>query len=287
MCGSRFRAIRQADLVHTHLVHADVYGALGAPRLVSTKHNDDPFRAGAFRYVERALARRAAKIIAITSALARFQVERVGLPAEKVEVVHYGLDDLPAPWGANERTRWRPMPKCSSRSRASSRRRASTSRCERCRASARVIPRRAGRAGRRAAASRAVGACAGARGAGAPARPRARRRDLASACRAPRPSCALGGIRSRTPRGDARLEARRRDECQLDPGDRVGRRDGIARRPRRSGRTCRSGEPRARRTGRVRRARARTRQSRVQRREDDEPDPRYLRDRSGGTGLRV
>ncbi|MGZ4370473.1 MAG: glycosyltransferase, partial [Gaiellaceae bacterium] len=96
------RAIRQADLVHTHLVHADVYGALGARRLVSTKHNDDPFRAGAFRYVERALARRAAKIIAITQALARFQIERVGLPAAKVEVVHYGLDHLPAPWGANE-----------------------------------------------------------------------------------------------------------------------------------------------------------------------------------------
>ena len=47
------RATRSADLVHTHLVHADVYGALGARRLVSTKHNDDPFRAGAFRFVER------------------------------------------------------------------------------------------------------------------------------------------------------------------------------------------------------------------------------------------
>ena len=95
------RALRTADLVHTHLVHADVYGALGARRLVSTKHNDDPFRAGAFRYVERALARRAAKIVAITEALARFQVERVGLPADKVEVVHYGLDELPAAWGRN------------------------------------------------------------------------------------------------------------------------------------------------------------------------------------------
>jgi glycosyltransferase involved in cell wall biosynthesis len=96
------RATRRADLVHTHLVHADVYGALGSRRLVSTKHNDDPFRAGAFRYAERALAHRAAKIVAITSALARFQVERVGLPADKVEVIHYGLDDLPAPWGTNE-----------------------------------------------------------------------------------------------------------------------------------------------------------------------------------------
>jgi glycosyltransferase involved in cell wall biosynthesis len=95
------RAVREADLVHTHLVHADVYGALGARRLVSTKHNDDPFRAGAFRFVERALARRASTVIAITQALARFQIERVGLPREKVEVIHYGLDDVPEAWGAN------------------------------------------------------------------------------------------------------------------------------------------------------------------------------------------
>jgi glycosyltransferase involved in cell wall biosynthesis len=94
-------AARRADLVHTHLVHADVYGTLGARRLVSTKHNDDPFRAGSFRYVERALARRASRIIAITQALARFQIERVGLPADKVEVIHYGLDDLPGAWGTN------------------------------------------------------------------------------------------------------------------------------------------------------------------------------------------
>jgi glycosyltransferase involved in cell wall biosynthesis len=97
------RTVRGADVVHTHLVHADVYGALGARRLVSTKHNDDPFRAGAFRYVERALARRAARVITITQALARFQIERVGLPADKIEVIHYGLDDLPAAWGTNPR----------------------------------------------------------------------------------------------------------------------------------------------------------------------------------------
>jgi glycosyltransferase involved in cell wall biosynthesis len=89
------------DVVHTHLVHADVYGALGAGRLplVSTKHNDDRFRLGPFRYVERALARRSSRVIAITEALRRFCVDRVGLPAAKVEVVHYGLDALPAPWG--------------------------------------------------------------------------------------------------------------------------------------------------------------------------------------------
>jgi len=96
------RAVRRnrPELVHTHLVHADVYGALAARRLVSTKHNDDPFRAGAFRIVERALAARAARIIAITDALARFQIERVGIPARKLVTIHYGLDDLPEAWGA-------------------------------------------------------------------------------------------------------------------------------------------------------------------------------------------
>jgi glycosyltransferase involved in cell wall biosynthesis len=98
------QAVRHArpDIVHTHLVHADVYGALvPAIRLVSTKHNDDPFRIGPFRFVERALARRARKIIAITGALARFQVKRVGLPARKLTTIHYGLDTLPEPWGRN------------------------------------------------------------------------------------------------------------------------------------------------------------------------------------------
>ena len=97
------RAARRAraDLVHTHLVHADVYGALTAIRLVSTKHNDDPFRAGPFRFVERVLTFRASKVIAITEALARFQIERVGLPARKIATIHYGLDAPPAPWGRN------------------------------------------------------------------------------------------------------------------------------------------------------------------------------------------
>ena len=91
------------QLIHTHLVHADVYGAAAAAAcgagLVSTKHNDDPFRTGPFRHVERLVTRRAAKVICITSSLARFNVEQVGLPASKVTVIHYGLDRLPDPWG--------------------------------------------------------------------------------------------------------------------------------------------------------------------------------------------
>ena len=95
----------RTDVVHTHLVHADVYGGLAAKlrrtTLVSTKHNDDPFRAGAFRYVERGLATLADRIVAISESLRRFTIERVGVPAHKVETIHYGLDAPPAPWGTN------------------------------------------------------------------------------------------------------------------------------------------------------------------------------------------
>jgi glycosyltransferase involved in cell wall biosynthesis len=98
------RGLRPA-LLHTHLVHGDVYGAAAAGMLrlpfVATKHNDDPFKLGPFRHVERLLARRARTVIAITGALARFYVDRIGVPESKVEVIHYGLDELPEPWGAN------------------------------------------------------------------------------------------------------------------------------------------------------------------------------------------
>jgi glycosyltransferase involved in cell wall biosynthesis len=88
------------DIVHTHLVHGDVYGAWGAgrARVVSTKHNDDPFRRGPFRFVERAATKRASRVIAITDSLRRFCIDEVGLPESKVATVHYGLDALPEPW---------------------------------------------------------------------------------------------------------------------------------------------------------------------------------------------
>jgi glycosyltransferase involved in cell wall biosynthesis len=90
------------DIVHTHLVHADVYGALApGTRIVSTKHNPDPFRAGPFRFAERALTARASRVIAISEAVRSFCVELVGLPAGKVMVVPYGLDELPRAWGDN------------------------------------------------------------------------------------------------------------------------------------------------------------------------------------------
>jgi glycosyltransferase involved in cell wall biosynthesis len=95
----------RADIVHTHLVHADVYGGLAArlrgTHLVSTKHNDDPFRVGPFRFVERSLSHLADRVVTITDALHRFTVESVGVPADKVETIHYGLDGVPEAWGVN------------------------------------------------------------------------------------------------------------------------------------------------------------------------------------------
>ena len=95
------RAVRaeRPDLVHTHLVHADVYGAvaaraLGIP-LVSTRHNDDRYLLGPFRYVDRAFARPTRRLIAISDAVRRF-LERAGHDPAKLVTVHYGLDELPS-----------------------------------------------------------------------------------------------------------------------------------------------------------------------------------------------
>jgi glycosyltransferase involved in cell wall biosynthesis len=87
------------DVVHTHLVHGDVYGALAGARLrlphVSSRHNDDRYLLGPFRYVDRAFARRTRRLIAISAAVRRFLAE-AGHDERKLVTIHYGLDSLPA-----------------------------------------------------------------------------------------------------------------------------------------------------------------------------------------------
>jgi glycosyltransferase involved in cell wall biosynthesis len=88
----------RADLLHTHLVHADVYGALAATLtrtpLVSSRHNDDRYLLGPFRYVDRLFARRARRLIAISDAVRRF-LEGAGHNPRKLVTVRYGLDEVP------------------------------------------------------------------------------------------------------------------------------------------------------------------------------------------------
>lgn len=85
------------QLVHSHLVHADWHAALAVTRtlgvpLVSTKHNDNPFRrTRPFRLVERAAANRCAETITISESLREFTL-RYTRPRTEVVTVLYGLD---------------------------------------------------------------------------------------------------------------------------------------------------------------------------------------------------
>ena len=101
MARDVLRAVRaeRPDLVHTHLVHADIYGGAAARLLgipaVSTRHNDDRYLLGPFRYVDRAFARPARRLIAISDAVRHF-LERAGHDPAKLVTIRYGLDELPA-----------------------------------------------------------------------------------------------------------------------------------------------------------------------------------------------
>ncbi|MGH3072899.1 MAG: glycosyltransferase family 4 protein [Gaiellaceae bacterium] len=95
------RAVRaeRPDLLHTHLVHADVYGSIAArlthTPFVSTRHNDDRYLLGPFRYIDRAFAHGARRLIAISDAVRVF-LEAAGHDPAKLTTIRYGLDELPA-----------------------------------------------------------------------------------------------------------------------------------------------------------------------------------------------
>jgi len=89
---------RRPDIVHTHLLHADVYGIpaarlAGGPGVVSTKHSDDPFRRGVVGRADAAIARLADRVIVISDHLRRFYRDVEGIPEDKLVRIYYGLDD--------------------------------------------------------------------------------------------------------------------------------------------------------------------------------------------------
>ena len=92
---------KQIQIVHTHLIHADVYGTIaaklaGVPVIISSQHNDDQFRRSRLIiWLNRLLAHWQSKIIVISDWVGKFLQEVEGIPAEKITRIHYGLDPKP------------------------------------------------------------------------------------------------------------------------------------------------------------------------------------------------
>ena len=105
-----YLARRRPRILHTHLVHADVYGQLtgaltGVPVRVSTKHGFNEFRENpGFALGDRAIGSLADTHIAISRGLARYLEEVEGFDGASFEIVHYGIepDGLPRRYGRPE-----------------------------------------------------------------------------------------------------------------------------------------------------------------------------------------
>lgn len=85
-----------ADLVHTHMLHATLAGQLAAalarvPARVVTRHYTDDLLPAARRAAERFTLRRATHVIAVSEAVAE-NLRAAGLEQDRVSVVHNGVD---------------------------------------------------------------------------------------------------------------------------------------------------------------------------------------------------
>jgi glycosyltransferase involved in cell wall biosynthesis len=97
-------------ILHTHLVHADVYGQLAGamnrvPLRLSTKHGFNEFREGRFFGIaDRTVGSLAHVHIAISQGLAHYLAETEGFDEHAFEIVHYGISsrDAPSPYAGSE-----------------------------------------------------------------------------------------------------------------------------------------------------------------------------------------
>ncbi len=94
----------QPNLVHAHLPPGELYARLallgfGSIPFVVSKHNDEPFYSGLGNLtLGRWVARRAARVIAISNAVRSYVASQLSIPLNRVAVIHYGID--PSPYAA-------------------------------------------------------------------------------------------------------------------------------------------------------------------------------------------
>jgi glycosyltransferase involved in cell wall biosynthesis len=98
------------DLIHTHLVHADLYGlpaarVAGVPAVSSAHGTPAFYRRTPLRQAARAVGRIPTWRIAISEHVRSFLVDLGISRSERIQVIHYGLDA--GSWQESEAGRWR------------------------------------------------------------------------------------------------------------------------------------------------------------------------------------
>jgi glycosyltransferase involved in cell wall biosynthesis len=107
----RFIRRGRYDIVHTHLVHGDLYGTVaaklaGVPHVLSSKHGYNDFEANSRAYrINGVLERYVDAVITICDALQEKVHSFEGVPKEKMRTIHYGLDGAEADPDARRRIR--------------------------------------------------------------------------------------------------------------------------------------------------------------------------------------
>ncbi len=95
----------QPSIVHTHLLRADLLGGLAARLMKVDAIVSNAYAIGAFRRAKKRMldptldaccARLPAQVIAVSNAVKTDCVERLGIPAERVHVIHTGIEPVAA-----------------------------------------------------------------------------------------------------------------------------------------------------------------------------------------------
>jgi len=94
--------LRWADIVHTHLLKADMFGALAAlaagrrARLIASKHNDEAaLKRPAIGFVHGLIGRLPRRTIVLSDHVGRFIAEHGRVPLARQHRIYYGLDPRP------------------------------------------------------------------------------------------------------------------------------------------------------------------------------------------------